>query len=281
VVVVDADESDGEHASLGTDLFPDEVLQVLPQVLSGVRPRVNVLFADQLGVWVTGVAPIRDARGDAVAVVAAGMPPFAGAQQGALRAAGKETLAAMLRSAAVRSDRSEIDAIADGLTGLYNHRYLHERLREELHRSEELGAPLSVLFCDLDQFKALNDTLGHAAGDNALRSTAHVLEQSIRHIDLASRYGGEEFVVVLMGTDTAGAADVAERIRQRVRETWIAASPEPLSISIGIATFPADGRTKEELLDKADWAMHVAKRLGRDRVATFSPGLWGGPEPQS
>ena len=270
-LVVDADEDPTEHSPLGTDVSPDEVLQVLPQVLAGEQPRVNALFADQFGVWVTGIAPIRDRRGDVVAVVAASLPPFVGAQLGGLRAAGKETLASILKSATAHSNRAEIDAIADGLTGLYNHRYLHERLSEELRRSEELGAPLSLLFCDLDAFKAFNDTLGHAAGDDALRSTAHIVERSIRHIDLASRYAGEEFVVALIGTDAAGAADVAERIRRRVFETKISPSLEPLSVSIGVSTFPSDGRTKEELIDKAVWAMHVAKRLGRNRVVSFSP----------
>ena len=279
VMVVDAEQGPGEHSPLGTDLFPNELLQVSPRVFSDARPQVNALFADQFGVWVTGVAPIRDGRGDLLAVVVASLPPFVGAQQGGLRAAGKGTLASILQSAAVRSDRGEIEAIADGLTGLYNHRYLHERLSEELRRAEELAAPLSLLFCDLDEFKEFNDTLGHGAGDNALRSTAHILEQSIRHIDLASRYGGEEFVVALIGTDAAGAADVAERIRQRVRETWISPSPEPLSISIGSATFPTDGRTKEGLLDKAEWAMHAAKRLGRNRVVAFPPAPPGDLDP--
>ena len=78
-------------------------------------------------------------------------------------------------------------------------------------------------------------------------------------------------MVALIGTDAAGAADVAERIRRRVFETKISPSLEPLSVSIGVSTFPSDGRTKEELLDKAVWAMHVAKRLGRNRVVSFSP----------
>ncbi|HMK92266.1 MAG TPA: diguanylate cyclase, partial [Thermoleophilia bacterium] len=271
VMVVDAEDDPAEHSPLGTDIFPDEVLQVLPRVLAGEQPRVNALFADPFGVWVTGLAPIRDGHGEVVAVVAADLPPFVGAEHGGLRAAGKETLASILQSAAVRSSRGEIDAIADGLTGLYNHRYLHERLNEELRRSEELAAPLSLLFCDLDAFKEFNETHGHRAGDNALRSVAHILEQSIRHIDLGARYGGEEFVVALIGTDPVGAAEVAERIRERVRETVIPPSTEPLSVSIGVATFPLDGATKEELLDKADWAMHVAKRLGRNKVVSFSP----------
>ena len=201
-----------------------------------------------------------------------------GAEQGGLRAAGKEALASILQSAAVRSNRAEINAVADGLTGLYNHRYLNERLGEELRRSEELAAPLSLLFGELDELRELIDALGHDAGDDALSSTAHIIEQSIRHVDLASRYGEEEFVVALIGTDAEDAVDVAERIRQRVHETRVGSSPEPLSISIGVAAFPSDGLTMEELLDKAEWAMHVARRLGRNRVVAFPTGPSSYPE---
>jgi diguanylate cyclase (GGDEF)-like protein len=278
VMVVDPEQDPGEHSPLGTDLFPNEVLQVFPRIPSDARPRVNALFADQFGVWVTGVAPIRDARGDFVAIVVASLPPFVGAEQGGLRAAGKEALASILQSAAVRSNRAEINAVADGLTGLYNHRYLNERLGEELRRSEELAAPLSLLFGELDELRELIDALGHDAGDDALSSTAHIIEQSIRHVDLASRYGEEEFVVALIGTDAEDAVDVAERIRQRVHETRVGSSPEPLSISIGVAAFPSDGLTMEELLDKAEWAMHVARRLGRNRVVAFPTGPSSYPE---
>jgi len=97
----------------------------------------------------------------------------------------------MLQTAAVRLSRAEIDAITDALTGLYNHRYLHERLSEELVRSRERGQPLSVLFCDLDHFKLYNDRNGHSAGDAALREVAHIIEQSVRSVDIAARYGGE------------------------------------------------------------------------------------------
>ena len=107
----------------------------------------------------------------------------------------------MLQTAAVRLSRAEIDAITDALTGLYNHRYLHERLSEELHRARELQRPLSVLFCDLDHFKGYNDSNGHSAGDAVLREVAHVIEQSVRNIDVAGRYGGEEFVVLLVETE--------------------------------------------------------------------------------
>jgi len=278
VTIVDAEDDEKDRSPLGSDIFPDEVLQVLPRILAGEDPKVNALFADQYGVWITGLAPIRNAAGDTIAVVAADLAPFRGAESGGVRTAGDDSLAAVLQTVAVHSARAEVDTISDGLTGLYNHRYLHERLTEELVRSAEAGLPVSLLFCDLDHFAAFNEHLGHRVGDNALRSVAHVLEQSIRAVDLAARYGGEEFVVVLLETDSRGAFEVAERIRQRVNDTWVAPAEEPLSVSLGVVTFPADGRAKEELLDKADWAMHVAKRQGRNRVIAFSPDEGGGVE---
>ena len=204
VTVVDAEEQGPDLPRSAPDIFPDEVLQVLPRVLAGDDPKVNALFADQYGVWVTGLAPIRNHVGETIAVVAADLPPFRGAEEGGLRTAGEASLASILQAAAITSSRDEVDSISDGLTGLYNHRYLHERLTEELERAAELDSQLSVLFCDLDRFAEFNEQLGHRAGDNALRAVAHVLEQSIRAVDLAARYGGEEFVVVLLETDSRG-----------------------------------------------------------------------------
>ena len=178
----------------------------------------------------------------------------------------------MLQTAAVRLSRAEIDAITDALTGLYNHRYLHERLSEELHRARELQRPLSVLFCDLDHFKGYNDTNGHSAGDAVLQEVAHVIEQSVRNIDVAARYGGEEFVVILVETDREEALAVAERIRKRLRDAGFTANGVPLTVSIGIAGYPDDADRREDLLNKADWAMYLAKRRGRDQVATFGEG---------
>ena len=131
----------------------------------GERPEVNTLFADEFGVWVTGLAPIRDADGPDRRRRRRRPAGPAGAESEALRGDGRQTFAAILQSAAVRLGRAEIDAITDALTGLYNHRYLHERLSEELHRAREIGRPLTVLFCDLDHFKDYNDANGHSAGD--------------------------------------------------------------------------------------------------------------------
>lgn len=120
---------------------------------------------------------------------------------------------------AVRLSRAEVDAITDGLTGLYNHRYLHERLAEELDRALREGLSASLLCCDLDFFKDYNERHGHAAGDDALRSTARILEKCRRRADLIARYGGEEFMVVLLE-----AADRAKSMAKRLGRDRVVAA---------------------------------------------------------
>ena len=269
VIGVDPEEDESEKSHLGDEIFVDDELT---QVLAGKRPQVNAVFADEFGVWITGLAPIRDASGDIVAVAVADLPALSPSESEALRGDGRQTFASMLQSAAVRLSRAEIDAITDALTGLYNHRYLHERLSEELHRARDLQRPLSVLFCDLDHFKSYNDASGHSAGDAVLREVAHVIEQSVRNVDIAARYGGEEFVVLLVETDRETALVVAERIRERIRAAGFTADRVPLTVSIGVAGYPDDADRREDLLNKADWAMYLAKRRGRDQVASFGDG---------
>jgi diguanylate cyclase (GGDEF)-like protein len=182
------------------------------------------------------------------------------------------TLAAMLQAAAIRYSRAEVEATTDGLTGLYNHRYLHERLEEELERARRRGEKVSLLFFDCDEFKRYNDAYGHKAGDAALGRIARITEACSRRIDLAARYGGEEFVLVLVDTDSAGALVVAERIRADI-EASSSLGGRPLTVSVGVTTCPDDAAAKDELLDKADWAMYAAKRAGRNRVLAFRDGL--------
>ena len=265
VTVLDTGESESEISHCGDPWLPEDELV---RVLAGETLVANVLNADDFGVWVSGVAPVRDARGSVVAAVSIDAPvverldrPAAGERS--------HTLAAMLQSAAIRFSRAEVEAITDGLTGLYNHRYLHERLEEELERARRHDSRVSVLFCDCDHFKVYNDLYGHKAGDAALSRIARIIEACSRRTDLAARYGGEEFVLALIDTDNAGALTVAERIRTEV-ETSSTLGGRPLSVSIGIATSPDDAGARDELLDKADWAMYAAKRAGRNRVLAFS-----------
>ena len=268
VVIGDGEEeSTGEKSLLGEEIFTDDDLH---SVLAGERLNMNTLVADEFGVWINALAMVRDANGKAIAIADADLPPFATAGMGGLRSGSRQALAAMLQTAARRGSHTEIDAITDGLTGLYNHRYLHERLAEQIERAGDEHASLSLLFCNLDHFKQFNDERGHSNGDKALRAVAHVLEQAVRRVDLAARFGGEEFVLVLMDTALDGALEVAERIRSDVHQAGVALGDDDFTISIGVAAFPDDAKLKEEFLDKAEWAMQLAKRRGRDQVVPFA-----------
>jgi diguanylate cyclase (GGDEF)-like protein/excisionase family DNA binding protein len=157
----------------------------------------------------------------------------------------------------------EIRARTDDLTGLLN----HGTFQEYLERGVRDGSPFGLIMLDLDDFRDINNTLGHQAGDDALRRIASALTRSGRDTDLVFRYGGDEFAFLLPHTDAAGAKRVAERARAAVH--GLVGS---VTASVGVATFPADGATASEVLLAADRASYVAKRVGRDRVATAAEG---------
>jgi len=272
---VDPEEDPKVFSHFGAEIFPDTEL---PMVLQGKELKTNTVFADGFGVWVTSLAPIRAADGSVIAAVGADLPALGGPEGDSLSSATRQTFAAILQDTAERLNRAETDAITDALTGLYNHRHLHERLDEELDQASESARPLSLLFCDLDRFKAYNDLLGHSAGDAALREVAHLIEQSVRTIDVAARYGGEEFCVLLVGTAKEQALAVGERIRERLERADVRANGDRLTLSIGVATFPDDADCHEALLETADRAMYEAKREGRNRVVAASAAANGPAE---
>jgi len=231
----------------------------------------NVLQLDDLGLWVTATGPVYDEDGDTVGLVCADVTPADDwpAELGVGAPSHDRTLSAIIESATARLGRDRVDAVTDGLTGLYNQRYFKQRLGEEVARATEQDRPLSLLFCDLDRFKRYNDRLGHVAGDRALHAVAGVVLRSIRQVDLAARYGGEELTVILIDTAGDAAIDVAERIRTGVAALDLGGPAQGLTVSIGCAAFPDDARSVEELIDKSDWAMYLAKRRGRNRVTPF------------
>lgn len=160
-----------------------------------------------------------------------------------------------------------VQATHDVLTDLPNHRALVAAIDDEIERARRSGRPLAVVFLDLDHFKALNDTLGHAAGDRALRETGAVIRASARTIDTVGRWGGEEFVALLPDTDSAAAAAAAERIRSAIaRHPYPSVNGAHLTCSIGIAIYPDDGNERDALLARADGAMYIAKQLGRNQA---------------
>ncbi|MGB2952391.1 MAG: diguanylate cyclase [Gaiellaceae bacterium] len=162
----------------------------------------------------------------------------------------------------------ESQALADELTGLPNRRRCEEVLRAEVSRAERYGLPLSVVLCDLDDFKTTNDTHGHAAGDLLLQEFAAVLRETLRDIDLPARWGGEEFLLVLPGVDLMGATNAAERIREEfcARRVGTLTNGEiGTTASFGAAEL-VDGLTAADLVDAADQALYAAKREGKNRV---------------
>jgi diguanylate cyclase (GGDEF)-like protein len=158
-------------------------------------------------------------------------------------------------------------SITDGLTKLHNHRFFQDHLTREIKRVSRTGEPLSMLICDIDDFKRLNDRLGHAAGDELLVGIARVLNDSIREADFLARYGGEEFVVLAPNTDLRGAVVVAEKIREAVAGgSYILDSSHQLTkvtVSIGVAQYSG---SRKRFFQAADQSLYRAKAAGKNCV---------------
>jgi diguanylate cyclase (GGDEF)-like protein len=158
-------------------------------------------------------------------------------------------------------------SITDPLTGIYNRRYLNRRLSEEITRYNRYKHPFSFMMLDLDKFKEYNDTFGHIAGDNLLRDLAGIIEKSLRSIDIAARFGGDEFVAIFPQTPKVDAIQITNRLKEGIDLALKEQSYEmSLSVSIGLATFPDDASSIMELIEKTDQALYLAKKGGGDKV---------------
>lgn len=179
-----------------------------------------------------------------------------------------QRIVALQRELLSARDTLAVQATHDMLTGALNRAGLHEVLERELARAEREGTPLALVMADVDHFKRVNDTKGHQAGDAVLRAVARRLAECLRPYDLIGRYGGEEFVIVLPGCDTARAAALAERLRACL-ETFRIALPggeAAVTISLGVAAITREGATADILIHAADTALYRAKQKGRNRV---------------
>jgi diguanylate cyclase (GGDEF)-like protein len=185
-----------------------------------------------------------------------------------------ETAALLCGHAAVALENARLhriverQALVDGLTGLANRRHTEEALATEISRADRLHNPMALVLLDIDRFKSVNDTHGHPAGDTVLRAIAGVLGESMREIDTAGRWGGEEFALVLSGTDLAGGTQLAERIRQTFEAKPVVlddGTALSITASFGVASMPPAG-SAEDLLAAADEALYAAKQGGRNRV---------------
>jgi diguanylate cyclase (GGDEF)-like protein len=168
-------------------------------------------------------------------------------------------------------ERTERRALTDALTGLFNRAYFLQALRREVYRARRHGLKVSLVLLDLDDFKRLNDTRGHLAGDRVLVKAAAMVGASLRQIDVCARYGGEEFAVILPDTDREGAFVVAERIRARIEGKGRRRRSVPVTVSGGVATFPDDGLDCAHLIREADRLLYRAKADGKNRIVHADP----------
>jgi diguanylate cyclase (GGDEF)-like protein len=165
-------------------------------------------------------------------------------------------------------------SIRDALTGLYNRRYLEESLNRELQRAKRADRSLSMVMLDLDHFKHFNDTFGHQVGDILLKEVAGAIKGRVRAGDLACRYGGEEFSLILSEVDTEGTVKCAESIREAIKHLSLHHRGQTLgtiTVSAGIASYPAHADNSEDLIRAADEALYQAKKAGRDRIFVYEP----------
>jgi diguanylate cyclase (GGDEF)-like protein/putative nucleotidyltransferase with HDIG domain len=163
-------------------------------------------------------------------------------------------------------EKAKQRANTDELTGLFNHRFFHQRLDEEIARASRFGESFTLIFMDLDNFKKYNDISGHLIGDEALRNTGRIIRQTVRDSDVCFRYGGDEFAIILPETSLTEGQVVAARLSRMIASSleW---QRVPLTVSIGIASWPTDGIMKESLLQSADAALYFAKQAGRNMTA--------------
>lgn len=161
-------------------------------------------------------------------------------------------------------------AYVDGLTGVFNRRLFEVRLLEEMERAQRYDSALSLIMVDIDHFKKLNDEFGHLLGDEVLKQVSALFGQQLRKADVVCRYGGEEFVIVVPETTGENAMGVADKLRRAVETHLFPGVPRPVTVSLGVAEYPQQGKTRDEIVKAADSALYASKQAGRNRVTAAS-----------
>lgn len=167
-------------------------------------------------------------------------------------------------------NRTKLMAITDYLTGLHNHRYFQQIFNQELGRARRYHKVMSMIILDVDNFKSFNDRFGHAVGDKVLIAIGDIITRSLRKVDFAFRYGGEEFVIILPETSLENSVMTADRLRQKIAEEAGPSVEEsggiPITVSAGVATYPDNGTSREDLFSLMDSFLYKAKSMGKNRV---------------
>ena len=249
----------------GAPMLVEDVTAV-PGMRRRPRYRTNSFIAVPIsaGNEVLGVVCVADRLDDA---------PFSREDLGTLRSLAAPAALALARERAKReAEGFARAAVTDPVSGLFNRRYFQERLEEELDRARRHKTSVALLMIDIDNFKGINDRFGHPAGDLVIRSVGDILKRSVRRFDLCTRYGGEEFAIVMPGSGVENSASVAERIRQRIeafRSTETELADLRVTASIGMAV--SQDASARELLARADQALYQAKQTGKNRLVEWTP----------
>jgi diguanylate cyclase (GGDEF)-like protein len=163
-----------------------------------------------------------------------------------------------------------ISSSIDKLTGMLTRKFLEDSLSEHIDRADKFHRVFSIIMLDLDHFKHINDRFGHQTGDEVLRKTCYIIKNNLREDDICGRYGGEEFIIILPDTDCDEALKLAEKFRNDIDTAHILGDKTPVTVSMGIASYPQNAQWKQELVEKADQALYVAKELGRNRCEIWN-----------
>jgi len=255
-------------------LFPD----------AGSQPGTKMGFDPRLGIGIRSAIciPVRSRLRTLGVIQLFNLSPEAFSEYGKSRLTVLSDFAAIAIENARALEQVQELTITDECTGLYNLRHFDSTLTQEMVRSERLSMPLSLIFVDLDHFKLVNDQYGHQVGSQLLAAVGATIKAQVRSIDLAFRYGGDEFVVLLPGAGKHRAAEVANRLVSTLRKTNHAIPPAlrlNVRASIGVSSYPEDGRSAQEILRAADARMYEVKGRSRDGVSfTGNAALGGGRE---
>jgi diguanylate cyclase (GGDEF)-like protein len=211
---------------------------------------------------------VRDAAIGTLVIAAERPEAFPSDVRPGLQLLANQVAVALGNAAAVA--RLEELATTDGLTGCYNKRHFNEELQERLHAAARFGKQVSLVICDIDHFKSVNDTYGHHTGDVVIRELGQVLKRLRRGSDVVARFGGEEFCVLCDQTGSDGALQLAERVRLELGQTLFDTERGPLQVtcSVGVATYPDHAQSHAKLFEAADRALYAAKHKGRNRVCS-------------
>ena len=243
--------------------LPDMTGTDLVLRLKQIDPDMEIIILTAYATLETSVRALRNGVFDYV------MKPFSVEEIMASIKAALEKQQAAVREMAEKEHYRAL-SIVDSLTGLYNRRHFQELLAREIARARRYSQELSLLMIDIDHFKKYQDRVGHVAGDQALRNVGQTLLSSVRGVDAISRYGGEEFAIIMPETGKEQAAAAAKRTKEAVAEAQ-APGRKKLTVSIGIANYPEDAKDEEQLVFRADQALYQAKQAGRNRIRFWRP----------